>query len=272
LNQMSMRTNVVLQALQPQTSEIQRRYEAEEIAPSTSANLLNALYGEFKVSPITGLLLPVVVQLPVLVSLFRAISRLAEQDSHFKEGFLWIPSLAGPASFGGASLDWLLKTRVADRFEPLIGWPDASMYLIMPVLLIAVQILSTSIVPPPSNQGWVTYLFSAFLGISALVTPQGVGLYWLVNTGWTAAQTSFAKGQVYDEFPKLMKAAEKAAQESDGIRYTRKSQFRDESAAAKAVNKLADDVQPSIPKPRSRPAKRSTAMKDRRKSSRPKRR
>jgi len=261
VNQISSRTNAVFQALQPQMQEIQKRYEREEITEEMSGKLLNQLYSEYSIFPLSGLLLPLIVQLPVFVALFRAIGKLAAQDVHFREGFLWIPSLAGPSEFGKPTLDWLLKTRTPEQFEPLIGWQDAGFFCLTPVLLIVVQLLSMRIVPAPGNQGWTTYLFSLFIGISSLVSPQAVSVYWLVNTACTGGQQLLVRGQIEEEFPGLMQAAEKAQEESGGIRYTRTSTLNPESQAetqaSKDITARVKEMQPAAP--RTRPARRKAA-------------
>eukprot|EP00420_Gonyaulax_spinifera_P001753 CAMPEP_0197929930 /NCGR_PEP_ID=MMETSP1439-20131203/104629_1 /TAXON_ID=66791 /ORGANISM="Gonyaulax spinifera, Strain CCMP409" /LENGTH=465 /DNA_ID=CAMNT_0043552597 /DNA_START=93 /DNA_END=1490 /DNA_ORIENTATION=- len=265
LNQVSMRTNVILQAIQPQTQEIQRRYESEEIDEATSGNLLNRVYGEYGIFPLFGLIVPLFVQLPVFVSLFRAIGQLASQDEHFRQGFLWIPSLAGPVELGRPGLDWLLKTQSADSFVPLVGWTNAGLYCLTPVILVILQFLSQRIVPSPGNTGWAGTVVTGFIGMSALVSPQAVGVYWLVNQSLTSAQMVLAREQVNEEFPALLKEAAKAEVENDGIRYTRRSGMRDESDATKKVDEY---LKPKIAPARSRTGKRKQAMADKRKARR----
>ena len=54
------------------------------------------LYQEAKVNPLAGCL-PTLVTLPVWISLYRALSNVADEGL-LTEGFFWIPSLAGPTS------------------------------------------------------------------------------------------------------------------------------------------------------------------------------
>jgi YidC/Oxa1 family membrane protein insertase len=113
----------------------------------------------------------------------RALSNVADEGL-LKEGFFWIPSLAGPTSlasrnavsfFGlisvrsvffwcqtlaclhsfvsgvllqGGGLSWLFP--LVDGAPP-IGWHDAVAYLVMPVLLIVSQYLSMKIMQPPQQ-------------------------------------------------------------------------------------------------------------------------
>mmetsp|Transcript_35153 Transcript_35153/g.109747 ORF Transcript_35153/g.109747 Transcript_35153/m.109747 type:complete len:112 (+) Transcript_35153:64-399(+) len=44
-----------------------------------------------------------------------------------------------------------------------------------------------------------------------------------------------------------MQAARKATEESDGVRYSRKSEFREETATSQAVDRLAQEVTPAAP-------------------------
>ena len=77
--------------LQPKIMEIRRRWGSnqEKVTMETSR-----LYIEEGISPWAPLL-PSFAQIPIFIALYRSIQQLQE-DPHFAESFLWIPSLAGP--------------------------------------------------------------------------------------------------------------------------------------------------------------------------------
>lgn len=62
------------------------------------------------------------------------------------EGFYWIPNLAGPTSIDVRGTEWLFPFVGG---APPIGWDDGARYLALPLLLIAAQYVSSSIITPP---------------------------------------------------------------------------------------------------------------------------
>jgi len=195
--------------------------------------LLGKLYNEVGINPFV-VLASVLVQLPLFVAIFRAIGKLARENVSFQGPFLWIPSLAGPVTAGNPSLDWLLKTRSSDYFEPLIGWDKVPLYLGLPIVLVVAQFLSSRQASAKKTPEFVESVgFPAFVGISALVSPAGLGLYWLTSNLLNFAQTVIAQQQVAEEFPQLQATFTAAveAQPDDGTRYTRKSPFREDKVS-----------------------------------------
>lgn len=64
---------------------------------------LAMIYAKENINPIATIL-PVFVQLPIFVSLYKAITQLDKEDVHFQDSFLWIPSMTGPQFDGGTGL------------------------------------------------------------------------------------------------------------------------------------------------------------------------
>lgn len=93
-------------------------------------------------------------------------------------GFYWIPTLAGPTSLDNRGIEWLYP--FVDGAPP-IGWEAASHYLVLPVLLVACQYVSSAIVSPPidpnaenANQQRFLYTFLPLMvGYFALNVPAG---------------------------------------------------------------------------------------------------
>jgi len=104
-------------------------------------------------------------------------------DPHFKEGFLWIPSLAGPMTPGEAGLGWLLNLQAG---APAIGWENTALYLIAPVLLVSSQIVSQKINMPPVKEETLLTRSLNFLpllsGLTSISSPAGMSVYWLSNS------------------------------------------------------------------------------------------
>eukprot|EP00440_Ansanella_granifera_P035037 gb/GFBE01038002.1/.p1 GENE.gb/GFBE01038002.1/~~gb/GFBE01038002.1/.p1 ORF type:complete len:392 (+),score=88.61 gb/GFBE01038002.1/:1-1176(+) len=259
LQQPALRTSALLQLISPQVDEIKKKNKNDEDA---SNRTLRKLYAKVGLNPFSAFF-PILIQLPVFVALFRAIGKLASQDAHFKDPFLWIPSLAGPVASGKPSLDWLLKTQSADHFEPLVGWHDAGLYIILPVMVILSQLLTQRLTTNSQDSAATSALFPIFIGISTLVSPAGLGLYWFTNNLLSAGQMKLAQDQVAEEFPdyKRIKDIADAKGPQDGARYTRDSPFlEDPEAVKKSVEELEEgEGQVYAKPPNTRRARRARA-------------
>jgi YidC/Oxa1 family membrane protein insertase len=212
--QPALKTNALMRLIKPQVEQIQTQYKDNE---KESTRLVRALYEKVGANPVNGLL-PTFAQLPVFVALYSAIRKLALNDEHFKEPFLWIPSLSGPTMDGNASLDWFLRSRVENGFEPLVGWQNAGLYLILPVVLVTVQLGFAKLTSPSKEPDAVTLAFPFIIGISTLVSPQGLGIYWLTNSCLSLAQTQLARTEADSEFPELKEIWEAYSDKPDEVR------------------------------------------------------
>ena len=127
-----------MQKIQPKIIEIQKQFDYNK--EKMNAKIAD-LYKAEGVNPWASLV-PVLFQLPIYVVLYKSILQLSESDPHFEEGFLWIPSLAGPNPEGEFTLEWLLKIGSAGHEYDIL-------YLIVPILLVSSQILSQKLNEPP---------------------------------------------------------------------------------------------------------------------------
>jgi len=106
-----------------------------------------------------------------------------------------------------------------------------------------------------------------FIGISTLVSPQGVGVYWFTNTLLTTAQLKFTQNQVAAEFPEYKKIKDAVDAEGEGMRYTRTSPFVKNDLVEKSVKDLEEPSGNAEVKPESRSARRKKRGKSRARSS-----
>jgi len=233
LNQSSLRAGAMNQLIQPKMQYIQQRYKNDQ---ETQNRMMMRLWDETGSNPLSGCL-PSLLQLPIFVGLYRAITKLAEKNPHAKEPFLWIPSLAGPVEAGNPSLDWLLKSQSDKEFVPLIGWDDAGRYCLLPFLLVVSQFATQKLTAPASNPAQagpaqaVVGIIPLVIGFTALSSPAGLGIYWFINNIVTVTQTYFIKQQLGKEFPEYQRILDgtdkKEAEE-------RKQRLEDAKAAKEA--------------------------------------
>jgi len=132
-----------LQNLQPQVDAVRKKYENDTERMNVE---INRLYDDNQVSPLAGCV-PILLTLPVVWGLYRAFNN-ASIDGSFDEPWFFIPSLAGPSA--DRSLDWLLPLDA--NYNPPIGWHDATLYLIVPLLTVASQYVSMNILKPPKDE------------------------------------------------------------------------------------------------------------------------
>jgi YidC/Oxa1 family membrane protein insertase len=132
-----------LQNLQPQVDAVRKKYENDTERMNVE---INRLYDDNQVSPLAGCV-PILLTLPVVWGLYRAFNN-ASIDGSFNEPWFFIPSLAGPSA--DRSLDWLLPLDA--NYNPPIGWHDATLYLIVPLLTVASQYVSMNILKPPKDE------------------------------------------------------------------------------------------------------------------------
>jgi len=196
-----MASTIALQALQPQVKAIQDKFKGRP--PEEAQVEVARLYKEAGVNPLAGCL-PTLVTLPVWIGLYRALSNVADEGL-LKEGWFWIPSLAGPTSLAaqkaGAGTSWLFP--FVDGAPP-IGWEAASAYLILPVLLVASQALTQQLMaPPPPHEGGadggaassqaILKFLPLMIGWFSLNVPAGLTLYWFTNNLLSTAQQAYLK-------------------------------------------------------------------------------
>lgn len=134
--------------------------------------------------------MPSLATIPIFIGLYRSLTNVATEGLLDTQGFYWIPSLAGPTSITARGTEWLLP--LVDGAPP-IGWDAAKPYLVLPLLLILCQYISSSVISPPidpnaenANTQRALYTFLPLMvGWFALNVPSGLGLYYLSNTVMT---------------------------------------------------------------------------------------
>lgn len=184
LNQIQMKSARAQQELQPKLKVLQKKYAGDK---EKLAQAQMALYKEAGVNPLGGCL-PMLVQMPVWIALYQALYNLSSQNVALKEGFFWIPSLAGPVTSQADGIGWLWP------FPPAVGWSAAIAYLVLPVLLVVSQLYMQKMMTPQTDDPQMksmnqAMMFMPFMfGYFALVVPSGLSLYWFVNNILSMAQ------------------------------------------------------------------------------------
>jgi YidC/Oxa1 family membrane protein insertase len=169
--------------------------------------LMSQLFLAANVNPLAGCL-PAIVQIPIFLSLYRALQNLIAGDK-LSDGFLWIPSLEGPIykSLPGETFDWVKSITTG---EPILGWGNTLAFLSLPLILFVSQSLSGKILQPPKDPNkklTEQEEFSAGLvanlpfvvSFFSLGVPAGLAVYWVVNNLLTTLVTVGVKSWIKNE-------------------------------------------------------------------------
>lgn len=163
-------------ALQPFVKEIQERHKNDRQKASQE---LTSLYREKGVNPF-GCLGPLVVQLPIWIGLYHAISQTAPSN---------------PENLVGLSrhlYDWLPQVHSAIPLDSRFLWMDLAIsdpsLFVMPVLVGASMFVIQKMTATPSvderqasMNRMMLWIMPATFGFFTLNFPSGLALYWLTS-------------------------------------------------------------------------------------------
>jgi YidC/Oxa1 family membrane protein insertase len=162
LTQKSLRSMQAMQALQPKIQAIREKYKNNRQKQNEE---LAALMRRHKVSGAAGCL-PVLVQMPVFVGLYNALSNAIDL---WQARFLWVKDLSAP-EHGLFSLPQEI---------PFLGGVDIRL---LPLLMGLTQFLQMKLSPTgadPVQMAMMTYTMPVFLTFIFYGFPSGLVLYWL---------------------------------------------------------------------------------------------
>lgn len=185
-------------ALKPKQDELKEKFKDN---PDMLNRATAKLFEDAKANPLTGCLVSI-IQLPILIGLYRSITLLA-QEGRLEEPFLWIPSLEGPVSAATdyRGMDWLTSGWIDGH--PAMGWEGTLPFLIMPVLLVLGQSATMSVLTPPTDtskmseeekqqldqtQGVLKFL-PLLIGFFSLQVPAALTIYWFTSNIYSVTQT-----------------------------------------------------------------------------------
>ena len=168
-----MRSARAMAALAPQMEVLKKKYKDDREKLSQAQM---ELYREAGVNPLGGCL-PLLIQFPILIILYQAIQKLA-QNPDFNAPFLWIPSLAHPE---GIPPIWPFT-----QFYPNIA---AATYFfpILILLMLATSLIQQSMMPQTSadpqakQMGSTMKYMGIFFTFIFIPLPAGLTLYYVTQ-------------------------------------------------------------------------------------------
>ena len=199
LNQMR-----AMSSLQPKIKEIQDRYSRDKTRVSQETM---RLYKEAGVSPF-GCLGPMIIQMPVLIGLFRVLiqtvfSRPDDLVGLSEKLYTWIP--IAPI-YEAAPLDSTFLWLDLAQSDPT--------NIIMPVVVFASTWVQQKMTMQPStdprqsgNQAMMLWLMPLMIAFFSFTLPSGLALYWITSNLIGIAIQYFVTGGWGPLFPLFPKAA-----------------------------------------------------------------
>lgn len=164
-----MKSSKAMQAIQPEIEKLKKKYSSKDQATQMKLQQEQmALFKENNVNPLAGCL-PLLIQMPILIAFYQAISRTSEIANH---NFLWFD----------------------------LGNPDP--YYILPVVAAVTTFLQqkitmigqdTSSNPMAQQMAMMTYIMPIMILMFAVSFPAALSLYWVVGNIFMIVQTYFVK-------------------------------------------------------------------------------
>jgi len=155
LSAASYRSMAKMKLVTPKLTKIREQYADDRVKMNQA---MMELYKTEKINPLGGCL-PIVVQIPVFISLY-----------------------------------WVLLGSVELRYAPFYGWitdlSSADPYYVLPSLMMLSMIVQTKMNPTPPDpvQAKVMMIMPFIFGVMFFFFPAGLVLYWLVNNLLSIAQ------------------------------------------------------------------------------------
>ena len=176
-----------MQELAPEIKRIKEKYASDT---EKQMKAINELYKKHNFNMFGGCL-PVFVQLPIFIGLYRCLSvDIALRDAPLIPGFWWASNLAGPDKLFYWK-DWLW---------PVIAGETGYLgpyFNILPAITCGLFILQQNLFMPPATdeqtqmqQSMMKYM-TVFMGIMFFKVPAGLCIYFIVSTSWSIVERTF---------------------------------------------------------------------------------
>lgn len=171
-----------LNRLQPKIKELQEKYKNDK---QSLGQATMALYKEHKINPFSGCL-PLLIQLPVLLALYKALSEGFKPESlSVLYSFVYNPGLIKETAFGFVNL--AKNMPVMAVIAGVLQWIQSKQALSFQTSATKDQAES-----PTLKMGrQMLYFFPIMVIIIAWNLPAGLVLYWVVATIFSVFEQSY---------------------------------------------------------------------------------
>ena len=181
-----------MQALKPELDRINEKYKTDM---QKRSQMMQELYRKNKINPLGGCL-PVLLQLPVFIGLYRSIMVDVElrQAPLFGHWMRWCSDLSAPDMF----YDWSwLMPQFVNNGENIFGL--GPYFNVLPLITIALFLVSMKMsMPEPTNeqammqQKMMKYM-TGFMGLLFYKVASGLCLYFIASSLWGLGERRLLK-------------------------------------------------------------------------------
>ena len=190
-----LRTSRRIQAEQrliaPQLAELRKKYKRE---PQKLSEEMKKLYAEHQVSPFSSLsgCLPALVQMPVLIGLYRGISAATGNLTSVSHDFLWITDVSKSGAQACCAVAAKAGAAATTDWAQVLAHPAV---LILPLLAGVLTFAQSRMMMPPPRPDMtdqertmanvtkqMSVIFPVVIFWLSLNFPQGLALYWVTGT------------------------------------------------------------------------------------------
>ncbi|MFL6105467.1 MAG: membrane protein insertase YidC [Marmoricola sp.] len=248
-----------MQLLQPKVKELQKKYghDRERLTQETMA-----LYKDTGTNPFSSCL-PLIVQMPIFLSLFRLLSKAAKGEGHGVLTTGQAKQFANAKIFGGTISSSFVKADGATEVQIIAIFLVLAMTLT--TFLTQRQLMSKNMPddalsgPYAQQQKMLLYVLPLVFAVGGIAFPIGVLLYWTTSNLWTMGQQFY----VIRNNPAPNTEAFRAKQKRDQAKGIGKTEST--GGTAVAVAEVEEDRRPAQrqqPKKQSRQQRRTQAPKN----------
>jgi YidC/Oxa1 family membrane protein insertase len=175
------KTAAKMQELAPEVQKIKDRFPDDALKQHAA---VQELYKKHNFNMFGGCL-PVFLQLPIFIGLYRCLSVNIElRDAPLIPGISWASNLAGPDKLFFWK-DWM-PGFIADEADGYLG----PFFNVLPLITVALFLIQQKMITPPATdeqtkmqQQMMTYM-TVFMGIMFYKVPAGLCLYFITSSLW----------------------------------------------------------------------------------------
>ncbi len=183
LNNKQIQSAKRMQVLQPELKKIQQKYKDDKEKQNKA---VSEFMKENNMNPLAGCL-PLLVQFPILIGIFRLLQNAEEIITPLIENFSpYLFQLAETSK----DINLLIAPLTSLSVENIVG--QISIYYLFPLIAGATTYFYSKMsMPSDSSQKMMLYMMPAMITVFSFTFPVGLVIYWTMNNIFSIGQHMF---------------------------------------------------------------------------------
>jgi YidC/Oxa1 family membrane protein insertase len=187
----SIKSSQKIKKLQPELKKLKEKYKGDQKGYALAQS---QLYKSYNINPLAGCL-PQIIQLVILIVLYRSIIRLFDQSGTLNFNFLWADLSKPDSKYIFPVLAALSQFLLSLMISPATQTRDVVPNKTQEELLKKANEKEEDIAEMASTmQQQMMFLMPVMTGIIALRLPSGLALYWIMGTVFSIVTQYFVSG------------------------------------------------------------------------------